>query len=476
MSKPSRDAIDLLGDILWPAGFGYPRMVQVIAGSLGRPEIVASMPPPGSVGPRDAVVGMLDWLATNGYFTDALVDAMEAEVPGPDPRAFDRVRVFAGLIPAQNRLVSEPELDAMIQAAVRGQLHVGLPHTRLKRALPVALRRRANEALDPRAQLSLWFQAANTQEVEIGDEVMLVSVLELAANHAVAEQETLKQWADNVRQSRLGAARSNPRADDPALLSGLQATVDAAGITVDAVQFVGELAAALQRVCVVRVGGKDRGTAFLVGPDLMLTNHHVLRDVIDGESTANSVSFVFDYRHDGGGATGPVYPLAGAGDAARPWLIDHLPPTDDEAMDGGTPDISSSTPVDRLDFALVRLDGRPGDERGVFDFRADAPVVFTKDTAIVVLGHPRPSGADLASPLTFSVEPRSVIRANPNGTRVQYRTNTMRGSSGSPVLTMALRLVALHHYGRPYAYNQGIPIAVIGQRPLVRNALGLGGP
>jgi V8-like Glu-specific endopeptidase len=54
---------------------------------------------------------------------------------------------------------------------------------------------------------------------------------------------------------------------------------------------------------------------------------------------------------------------------------------------------------------------------------------------------------------------------NANGTRVRYATNTLGGSSGSPVLDMDCRLIALHHYGdKAYqhpAYNQGIPIEAI---------------
>jgi hypothetical protein len=79
-------------------------------------------------------------------------------------------------------------------------------------------------------------------------------------------------------------------------------------------------------------------------------------------------------------------------------------------------------------------------------------------------------------PTSFDDVQDAVLRVNPNGTRVHYRTNTMPGSSGSPVLNRHLDLVALHHSGEPggpdfmlechqqvskATYNEGIPIAKI---------------
>ena len=54
------------------------------------------------------------------------------------------------------------------------------------------------------------------------------------------------------------------------------------------------------RVCRVEVpftdGRRVHGTAFLVGPDLALTNYHVMRPVLDGEVQAADVTLRFDYR------------------------------------------------------------------------------------------------------------------------------------------------------------------------------------
>jgi hypothetical protein len=57
---------------------------------------------------------------------------------------------------------------------------------------------------------------------------------------------------------------------------------------------------------------------------------------------------------------------------------------------------------------------------------------------------------------------------NKSGTRVRYRTNTVRGSSGSPCFTPVFDVVALHHTGDPNfaaghapGYNQGVPMHLI---------------
>ena len=63
---------------------------------------------------------------------------------------------------------------------------------------------------------------------------------------------------------------------------------------------------------------------------------------------------------------------------------------------------------------------------------------------------------------------------NANGTRVRYATNTLGGSSGSPVFDLEWNLIALHHYGdpvysHPAQYNQGVPIHLIRERLVKAN-------
>jgi V8-like Glu-specific endopeptidase len=66
--------------------------------------------------------------------------------------------------------------------------------------------------------------------------------------------------------------------------------------------------------------------------------------------------------------------------------------------------------------------------------------------------------------LKLAMDTKSVLKTNANNTRVRYRTNTEKGSSGSPVFNETWELAALHHSGDRSivpVYNQGIPFAAI---------------
>ena len=229
------------------------------------------------------------------------------------------------------------------------------------------------------------------------------------------------------------------------------------------------------RVCRVEIplsnGQAERGTGFLVGKDLLLTNYHVLQSVIErselqtkGEPWAEpqQVSFRFDYKASGDGKTvsaGVVYHLA------ADWLVDSSPMS---VIDYQPEPKNGAPALDELDYALVRLADEPGlsavgshpsqppVQRGWITL-PDEPYDFTLATPILILQHPR------GAPLKLALD--SVRGLNANQTRLTYRTNTERGSSGSPCFSSNWTLIALHHAGDPdYSfghtaeYNEGIPI------------------
>ena len=67
--------------------------------------------------------------------------------------------------------------------------------------------------------------------------------------------------------------------------------------------------------------------------------------------------------------------------------------------------------------------------------------------------------------MQLSLDTKAVKQVDGIGPRIQYRTNTIAGSSGSPCLTADLQLVALHQGTDPKRstrqYNQGIPLSAI---------------
>ena len=210
--------------------------------------------------------------------------------------------------------------------------------------------------------------------------------------------------------------------------------------------------------------GTAAGTGFLVAPDLVLTNEHVIAAVRDNPALVPQVDIRFDYKAlDDGTVVSPgvFFKLEQAS-----WLEDWSPPSGvDELTDQG-----GAVPGDKeLDYALLRVAGAPGNQtlgvasqpgaptRGWITELAPAPVV---DTFLFILQHP------LGKPIAMAGD--RVTAVNANGTRIRYKTNTEHGSSGAPCFDINWRLAALHHLGDPgYAtlnradYNEGIPLAPI---------------
>ena len=225
------------------------------------------------------------------------------------------------------------------------------------------------------------------------------------------------------------------------------------------------------RVCRIDINGSGAGTGFLVGPDVVMTNHHVVADVIDGNIAPSKVKCRFDYKV----AQGDVISQGVLFDLATEWLIDQTPhsPVDLEQ------DPKSGEPnEDQLDFALIRLETSAGNQppsnasggepRKWIELNK-SPVDFANQKVVAILQHPE------ALPLKLALGFDQEIKVNGAGNRIRYTVPTEGGSSGSPVFDSDWRLVALHHSGDPAVvdpqYNEAIPVSKIVERPKVHDWL-----
>lgn len=228
---------------------------------------------------------------------------------------------------------------------------------------------------------------------------------------------------------------------------------------------LGALEGLVGRVEVVQDAGTTYGTGWLAGPDVCVTNYHVLEPVIAGRVRPAGVTVRLDYRSSGDGTVlHPGLPVALHG---TDWLVDASPPSEVDSM----VDRGERLPAqDELDYAVVRLAGSPGQEPVAADRAApdaaargwiagSAPLP-PADSSLFLLQHPA------AGPLRMAFG--TVLAGNGNATRVRHLVDTEPGSSGSPCFDRDLNLVALHHSGDPdyrpehrAQYNEAVPLATI---------------
>jgi hypothetical protein len=211
------------------------------------------------------------------------------------------------------------------------------------------------------------------------------------------------------------------------------------------------------QVCMVELDGAT-GTGFLVGPDLVLTNYHVVMSALP--EARRRVQLRFDKTEPG--SAGTVHRLA------ENWLVDLSAFSPRDLQGGGEGEPAD----DELDYALLRTatpvgrepapEGRP---RGWQTLSEQAPACLP-DGPLVIVQHPQ------GEHLQFALDTKAILRAG--STRVRYRTNTQHGSSGSPCFDLRWNLVALHHSGDQSFkanWNEGIPVAAIAK---LLNKRGLG--
>ncbi|MBK8456518.1 MAG: DNA/RNA non-specific endonuclease [Phyllobacteriaceae bacterium] len=185
-------------------------------------------------------------------------------------------------------------------------------------------------------------------------------------------------------------------------------------------------AAAVCRIVVPEPGGEWYGTGFMVGPRLLLTNHHVLGSAAE----ADQATAEFGYEHD-------------ADAALRQPQRYKLAPSEIFFTDSGldvtfvavVPLSDNSVPIERYGrLPLIPLSGKalhgehvtiiqhPGGKPKQIAIRASQIIEFKKDARIPGLDTER---------------------------FIHYTTDTEPGSSGAPVLNDQWQVVALHHKAVP---------------------------
>lgn len=176
-------------------------------------------------------------------------------------------------------------------------------------------------------------------------------------------------------------------------------------------------ARAVARVVIQSAFGAGYGTGFLIAPQVLLTNNHVLPD----EDTARQSTAQFLYEVD-------------LGDTPREPLTFRL-----------DPDRLFETSVD-LDFTAVALAASPGQGVAGLDGLGYLPLLRTVGKAfegewLTVIQHPGGERKQIC------VRENRLLKRDKDV--LWYSTDTLQGSSGSPVFNNDWFVVALHHSGIP---------------------------
>jgi hypothetical protein len=221
-----------------------------------------------------------------------------------------------------------------------------------------------------------------------------------------------------------------------------------------------KLAALRGRVCRIEHSSRPAdkpgfGTGWLVGPDLVLTNYHVIqafKPVAASGLEAGEITCRFDV---------PESPEPGASRGrecklAPNWLVDGSRPGEAERDEGTAP------PTDaELDYALIRLAERAGEDktektatRGWVDLGSQGKAPRNGDVLLIVQ-HPE------GLPQRFAFG-NVVNKPDTSALRLLHDANTLKGSSGSPVVDIKLDIIALHHAGGQA--NQAVPIEQVAKR------------
>lgn len=222
------------------------------------------------------------------------------------------------------------------------------------------------------------------------------------------------------------------------------------------------------------------GTGFVVGPDLILTNHHVVKKfAYEGfDITTRENRWLF---YDLVGATFSTgFEDQRCQPAATPTEIFEVE------------EVVTASAEDGADYALLRIKGG----------NLPTPLKLSDEIAIngedvVVLGFPAEPGSDDVGSIQETLEeirkqmlmtpdgriPSTIKRISPGRVTNDFTTvntipfnyNSFGGNSGSPVIRIRDGVVvALHHSGKPHddfisGYNRGMPLRDI--IPIVTSAL-----
>lgn len=342
-------------------------------------------------------------------------------------------------------------------------------------AVATALRNSGRmDRLDPsedKTAFALAF-AAMGEEVALFNVALALcarGVFDAAGGIPVEVAQNRKRLADELLKvmGRTPVVDEAPVGQAQDLVGRAEAVTDVNAVWIDPARLSPAVMLACRRVCrviAIQADGQFRsGTGFLVGPSAVMTNWHVVAELItifgNGPLAPNALRFHFDNLR--GGSNADITTLAAR---SENWLLAESPmgllsPAGREKEVGWWMDANERRTWlagldDTLDFAVIALDAAPGELRGWYNIGASA--AFDATGSCQVFHHPAGQG------LSFSTGSITFPPPPVKGNRLFHTASTVRGSSGGLLVNWLGLPVGLHHAG----YGPEI-LAAGGKRPLV---------
>lgn len=179
------------------------------------------------------------------------------------------------------------------------------------------------------------------------------------------------------------------------------------------------------------------GSGFLIKGNILITNNHVL----PSRAIARTARVEFNYQKNPAGLDEPVEAYDFDPDPEANFA------TSPQEEQGGD------------DWTAVRVKGDPGAKWGTLALSPLPEGTPKQGDEVIIIQHPGGGQKQIA------LSHNAIAFADAR--RLQYLTDTLEGSSGSPVFDMTWRVIGLHHKGgwlldpgskRQYFRNQGIHI------------------